>query len=229
MEQINGAITAKPEAKFLDYLEKRIPRWIKPDFLTFAALFSALAAGISYLFAVRSDVTLLVVNFFVFIHWIADSLDGRVAKVRKIYRPSYGFYIDHIFDSVSAVLILGGLIISPLTRTNAWALVLVVMLLLLINVFLKVHALKSFNISVGMFGPAEARFGLIVFNFFIFFVGNPNVFVFGETQSLVDFVGWVMAGFLVVILVPDVTRTILALNKSDRFDPDEKISLRNRN
>ena len=106
--------------------------------------------------------------------------------------------------------------ISPLTKTGAWAAVLIMMLLLLVNVFLKVHTLKSFNISVGMFGPAEARFGLIVFNFFIFFVGNPNVFVFGETQSLVDFVGWIVAGSIAIILIPDIVRTILNLHRSDK-------------
>lgn len=218
MEQTNGAITARHEAKILDYLERKMPKWIKPDFLTVAGLVSSFAAGISYLFAIKSDETLLLVNLFIFMQWAADSLDGRVAIIRATYRPRYWFYIDHMFDSVSVVFILGGLAASPLTKTSSWTAVLSVMLLILINVFLKVHALKSFHISVGMFGPSEARLGLIAFNFFIYFGGNPNVTVAGQPHSLVDVVGWVVTGVLAVMLIPDVARTIIALNKTDKVE-----------
>jgi len=30
------------------------------------------------------------------VHWLGDSLDGTLARVRGAERPKYGFYLDHV-------------------------------------------------------------------------------------------------------------------------------------
>jgi phosphatidylglycerophosphate synthase len=35
------------------------------------------------------------------VQWIGDSLDGTLARVHKIERPTYGYYIDHVVDAVA--------------------------------------------------------------------------------------------------------------------------------
>ena len=32
-------------------------------------------------------------------HWLGDSLDGTLARVRKTERPRYGYYLDHLVDA----------------------------------------------------------------------------------------------------------------------------------
>jgi phosphatidylglycerophosphate synthase len=39
------------------------------------------------------------------VHWLGDSLDGTLARVRKIERPKYGYYLDHLVDAVSTAVI----------------------------------------------------------------------------------------------------------------------------
>ena len=43
------------------------------------------------------------------LNWFGDSLDGTVARVRKVERPRYGFYVDHVLDIVGVTLLLAGL------------------------------------------------------------------------------------------------------------------------
>ena len=35
------------------------------------------------------------------LHWLGDSLDGTLARVRKIERPGYGYYLDHLVDALA--------------------------------------------------------------------------------------------------------------------------------
>ena len=32
------------------------------------------------------------------VNWFGDSLDGTVARVRKMQRPKFGYYLDHLVD-----------------------------------------------------------------------------------------------------------------------------------
>ncbi len=50
------------------------------------------------------------------VNWFGDSLDGTVARFRKIERPRYGFFIDHTTDLFSEVFFALGLGLSPYVR-----------------------------------------------------------------------------------------------------------------
>ena len=39
------------------------------------------------------------------VHWLGDSLDGTLARVRQIERPRYGYYLDHLVDALATALI----------------------------------------------------------------------------------------------------------------------------
>lgn len=45
-------------------------------------------------------------------NWLGDSLDGTLARFRKRERPRYGFYVDHITDTIAAFFLMGGLAFS---------------------------------------------------------------------------------------------------------------------
>jgi phosphatidylglycerophosphate synthase len=46
------------------------------------------------------------------INWFGDSLDGTVARVRNCQRPRYGFYVDHVLDTLGTLFVLAGLGLS---------------------------------------------------------------------------------------------------------------------
>jgi len=216
MKRISLAITAKWEARVLDWIVGRLPGWVTPDLLTGLALCAAVVGGVAYGFAGRNIGLLMLVNATLVVHWLADSLDGRVARYRKTPRPNYGYYVDHILDTCSAGLYLGGLATSPLTKTSAWVWVMVLMLLSMVHVFLKTTVMKKFEMSLGWVGPTEARLAMIVMNLVILGVGNPTFMWLAVPLTLSDAVGWVTVGLVAAVLVPDVVKTATELDRSDR-------------
>ncbi|MBI2029779.1 CDP-alcohol phosphatidyltransferase family protein [Candidatus Gottesmanbacteria bacterium] len=216
MKRITFAITSKYEEIFLNYAVARIPKFITPDTLTLIALIAAIAGGSFYLFTNTTLLTLLGVNLCLIIHWIADSLDGRLARFRKISRPKYGYYIDHILDSFSAALFVGGLTTAAITDTAVWVWVLALILITMIHIFLKTNMLGTFNLSIQQVGPTEARLGLFFTNFIIFFAGNPRFFIFSIPVRLIDLAGFIAFIFLLTLLLPDIYKTAKLLSNVDR-------------
>src|SRR3546814_14130462 len=47
------------------------------------------------------------------VQWFGDSMDGSLARYRRIERPSYGYFIDHSCDGLATLLILAGIGLSP--------------------------------------------------------------------------------------------------------------------
>ena len=117
IKRVNLSISSGIEKKILAWLAKRMPSWVTPDMLTALAFFAAVGIAICFVAAPYWNFAYLTVAFLFFVHWFGDALDGTIARVRKIERPRYGHYIDHLLDSVSISLILGSLTISAITST----------------------------------------------------------------------------------------------------------------
>ncbi len=214
MKRLNLSATAAFESKTLNFLIKFLPLWIQPDHLTLIALASALISGIFYVYAGTFPVLLLLINIMLVIHWFADSLDGRLARVRNESRPRYGYYIDHIFDSVSAAFFLGGITSSDLTLTTSWNWILVMMFLCMIHVFLKTKVYSIFELSIQNLGPTEARLGLIFVNFLVFISGNPR-FHYLIDFTFLDLLGGIILIGFIIVLVPEILNTCLKLSRED--------------
>ena len=48
---------------------------------------------------------LWVASALLVVQWIGDSLDGTLARVRGIERPTYGYYLDHLVDAIATAAI----------------------------------------------------------------------------------------------------------------------------
>src|ERR1700728_4808710 len=107
--RIHHALTADVEKRLLVWIAQRTPARIGPDHLTALALASLLLAGAAYALASRDARALWLVNLFLLLNWLGDSLDGTLARVRNQQRPRYGFYVDHICDTFGALALMAGL------------------------------------------------------------------------------------------------------------------------
>ncbi len=215
MKRITFAITSKYEEIFLNYAVAKIPKFITPDSLTLIALIVAVFGGSFYLFTNTTSLALLGVNLCLIIHWLADSLDGRLARFRKISRPKYGYYIDHILDSFSSALFVGGLTTAAITDTAVWVWVLALILITMIHIFLKTNMLGTFNLSIQQVGPTEARLGLFIINIIIFVFGNPRFYILHIPVRLMDLMGFIAFIFLLIVLLPDIYKTAKLLSEVD--------------
>jgi archaetidylinositol phosphate synthase len=106
-------LLARVEAYALRSIAVRLPRWVLPDHLTALGVVAALGVGACYLLSNHSPAWLWAASALLVVHWLGDSLDGTLARVRRIERPRYGYYLDHLTDAFSTVVIGIGLGLSP--------------------------------------------------------------------------------------------------------------------
>jgi phosphatidylglycerophosphate synthase len=107
---------------------------------------------------------LLIGIGFLALNWLGDSLDGTLARVRHQQRPRYGFYVDHMIDSIGAVCMMGGLAASGYMHPYIAMALLITFLLLSIQSYLATYTLGEFHLSFWSFGPTELRILLIAGN-----------------------------------------------------------------
>jgi archaetidylinositol phosphate synthase len=208
-------LLAKPEKRVLRWIAVRLPQWILPNDLTIMGVLAALGICGAYLLANESAVWLWVVSGLLVVHWLGDSLDGTLARVRRIERPRYGFYLDHLVDAVSTAAIGIGLGLSPFMLLAVGTLDVVAYLMLSINVYLESYALGRFSIGYGLIGPTELRLILIGLNTALaldlaldFSIGHLNMTVF-------DVVGLALAGTMIVLLVGRVAANLRELARRE--------------
>src|ERR1700746_2050602 len=96
-------------------------------------------------------------------------MDGTLARVREQQRPRYGFYVDHMLDSVGAVAMMAGLAFSGYMSPMIAVALLVMFLLLSIQSYLATYALGEFRMSFWRFGPTELRILLAMGSAALFF------------------------------------------------------------
>ncbi|MCX6636763.1 MAG: CDP-alcohol phosphatidyltransferase family protein [Acidobacteria bacterium] len=156
------------EKTALIWMAERMPSFINSDHLTLVGLLSMLGAGAGYWLSGGNTAWLWVVNGMILLNWAGDSLDGTLARVRNRQRPRYGFYVDHVIDAVSAVLLLGGLALSGYMSATVAVGLLVAFLLLAVESYLATYTLGTFRLSHGLFSPTELRLLLMIGNFALF-------------------------------------------------------------
>ncbi len=105
---------------------------------------------------------------FLALNWLGDSLDGTLARVRQRQRPRYGFYVDHMVDSIGSLALMGGLAMSGYMHPYVAMGLLVAFLLLSIQSYLATYTLSQFQLSFWNFGPTELRILLAIGNLALF-------------------------------------------------------------
>lgn len=214
--RINNTIINILEKKALLWLAARMPAWVVPDTLTFIGLFASILIFASYGLTFYDKRYLWLASVGFVIQWFGDSLDGTLARYRKIERPKYGFFIDHIIDSISEVLIFIGLGLSPFLRFDLALIALVCYLLASIYVYLTTYVNGIFRISYGGISPTEMRLIAIAANTLVFFTENPSIALPWVTLTLFDLV---VVGVILIILslfLYSTITTAMELSRSDR-------------
>jgi archaetidylinositol phosphate synthase len=156
-KRLQQSLLAVPEKRLLIWMAERTPAWVNSDYLTFLGFAAQLMTGLSYALA-RSDRLWLIAGVgFLALNWLGDSMDGTLARVRQKQRPRYGFYVDHILDSIGSVALMGGLALSGYINPVIAIGLLVLFLLLSIQSYLATYTLGEFRMSFCSFGPTELR------------------------------------------------------------------------
>lgn len=174
-ERVNDILLGPLERPALQWLSARMPVWVTPDSLTVVGVLGALVTSLGYILSNVDKNFFWLASFGLLVNWFGDSLDGTLARYRKIERPRYGFYIDHITDTFSQAVMLLGLGLSPFISFNVACMALIGLFMLEILIYLRTSVVGEFKISYGGLGPTELRVVAILLNTAIFFIGQKTL------------------------------------------------------
>ena len=157
-------LLARPEAAALRWLAERMPARVMPDHMTVLGVLAAVGIAAAYVLSNESSAWLWVASGLLVVHWVGDSLDGTLARIRGTERPRYGYYLDHLVDAVATACIGIGLGLSPHMLLAVGMAIVVAYLVLSINTYLETSVFGEFRLGYGRVGPTEARLALIALN-----------------------------------------------------------------
>jgi archaetidylinositol phosphate synthase len=173
--RVNDILLGPIERPAIAWFVKHLPAWVTPDHLTFLGFLSAVLIAVCYWLTNFNMGFIWLANLGFFLNWFGDSLDGNLARYRKIERPKYGFFIDHTVDTISEVFIFLGIGLSPLVNLDLALIALAGYLCMANLVYITTSVEGEFRISYGKLGPTEVRVIAVISNILIFFVGNPVI------------------------------------------------------
>ncbi|WP_422055447.1 CDP-alcohol phosphatidyltransferase family protein [Sphingomonas sp.] len=190
---------AAGERRILNWLCARMPRAITPDILTLTGMVGAVMVFLGYI-ASNWGVAWLTVSIVGYaVQWFGDSLDGSLARWRRIERPSYGYFIDHSCDGLANLLIVAGIGLSPFVTMDVAMVALAGYLLMSIHAFLSARVVGELRLSYLAAGPTELRLMLIGMTVMMMVLG-PDRGLFGVVSGFDLFVGSIGAILILLFL-----------------------------
>jgi archaetidylinositol phosphate synthase len=174
-KRVNDILLGPLERPALQWLAAHLPAWATPDLMTVIGIVGALIITLSYGLSHFHPIFLWMASVGFIINWFGDSLDGTLARYRHIERPKFGFYIDHVTDVLTEIIIILGLGISPYINFSVACLCCIAYITMSVLVYVRMNVMGEFKISYGKLGPTEVRVLAIILNTVMFFVGISTV------------------------------------------------------
>jgi archaetidylinositol phosphate synthase len=213
--RVHKSLTADGEKRALVWMAERTPKAITPDHLTALGFVAQLFAGAAYAFAARHLWALWLVNFFLVLNWLGDSLDGTLARVRDQQRPRYGFYVDHMADTFGALALMAGLARSGYAHWQVSAGMLLCFYVLSIESYLTTYTMGHFHLSHGIFGPTEIRILFVVGN--VVLLVHPYADIANRRFLVFDIGGAVAIAGMAFMAVAAAIRHTLVLYREEEL------------
>jgi phosphatidylglycerophosphate synthase len=149
----------------------RLPLWVVPNHLTVLGVLGALLTAAGFVLSRWSLPWLWLACLGLVANWLGDSLDGTIARRRRIERPRFGFFLDHTCDLFSQVIVFLALGVSPCAHFAVACLGLIAFLMGFVYTLIGAHVQGTMRITYFGFGPTEIRA--------LLFFGNLSTLAFG--------------------------------------------------
>lgn len=172
--RVHDMLLGPLERPALHWLAGHMPEWVTPDLLTVIGILGSALVFLGYLLSRWAPGFLWLASLGFAVNWFGDSLDGTLARYRRIERPRYGYFVDHTVDAFTMVLVFIGLGLSPYVRLDLAALGAVGYLLMSVLAHVGAFVSGEFQISYARIGPTELRVVAVAANCLVFFFGNPR-------------------------------------------------------
>jgi phosphatidylglycerophosphate synthase len=145
-------------------MAERLPQSIAPNHLTIIGFFGAVLAAAGFVLSRWSMPWLWLACLGLLANWFGDSLDGTLARRRRIERARFGFFVDHTSDLFSQAIIFFSIGISPCAHFAVACFGLIAFLMAFVFTLIGAHVRDTMRITYWRFGPTEIRALLLLGN-----------------------------------------------------------------
>jgi phosphatidylglycerophosphate synthase len=170
-KRVNDIFLGPLERPALQWIAAHLPAWVTPDIMTITGIVGALVITLGYGLSQFHPAFLWLATLGFIINWVGDSMDGTLARYRHIERPKYGFYIDHVTDVLTEIIIILGLGLSPYISFSVASMCCIAYITMSVLVYVRMNVMGEFKISYGKLGPTEVRVLAIILNTVMYFSG----------------------------------------------------------
>ena len=197
-----GSFLSPWERPLLIWIAARLPSWLSPDGLTAIGFAGALVCAGGYALGSRTPWALALASLGLLINWFGDSLDGTLARVRRIERPRYGYFLDNSLDMLEQLLIAAGLACSGYVRSDVSFFALAALLMMSSLSALKACVAPVHQMAYGGFGLTELRLAGLVANGVLFLFPPSRVGAFGLplTYPNIGLLAWSLATLAMFVI-----------------------------
>ena len=175
LQRFNASVLGPLERPALAWMAAHMPARVTPDHLTVLGIFGALLAAAGYALSGRSLLWLELASAGLLLNWVGDSVDGTLARYRKIERPRYGFFVDHCSDLFGNVMVFLALGISPCAHFSIACLGLIAFLMCFVFTLIGAQVRSTMRITYLGFGPTEIRALLFFGNLMVLINGVVSI------------------------------------------------------
>ncbi|WP_120717571.1 CDP-alcohol phosphatidyltransferase family protein [Tsuneonella amylolytica] len=220
-KRIQQNLLAASEKRLLAWICPRLPAWVTPDGLTGLAILATLCIGFGYAMSTFAVGWLALSIGGYVVHWFGDSLDGSIARFRRIERPRYGYLVDHSADVFGALVMFVGIGFSPYVEAEVALLTTAAYFMLMAHTFIMAKVAGEFPMSHLGAGPTELRLILIALTIAMWIVGpdarwfaglGPFDYIFGAAAIVM------VAVFMIQTIA--AARRMAALDAAARRDQE---------
>lgn len=215
-KRVNDILLGPLERPALHWMAAHMPKWVTPDICTAIGFGGAVLTMTGYMLSNYHPAFLWLASFGFLVNWFGDSMDGTLARYRRIERPLYGYFVDHTTDALVQVLIFWGLGSSPYVRFNIASMALTGYLIMCIVTYLRTYVAGEFKISYGGLGPTESRVVAVILNTFMLILGVHNFSIGSLTFSVYELPVLTIALLLFIFFINTAfqeSRRLAALGK----------------
>jgi len=200
----------------------RIPQWVNSDMLTLLGFLSSFIIAAGYILGFNNRWYLVLIIIGLVLNWFGDSFDGSLARYRKKTRPNYGYYIDHVIDSIVIMIFGLGIGLSGFVRIEIALAFVIMYLILIIHVELVTYVQNEFRYSFGLIGPTEIRIVGIILTIVMFFLPVKYFDIFGYNLTQYDLFASLAVIIMFLVIVYSIVSKGMELNKIDKKKWEKK-------
>ena len=215
--RVNRGLLARPEARILDILVLRLPAWVSPDMLSGLGIVGAVLGCLGFALALTSWFSLGLVALGFLVNWLGDSLDGRLARHRRIERKIEGSILDNGVDLIAYLLLAVGFALSGLVSLPIPFLLLALYMLLSNLALARLIITGVHDLAIDSIGTTELRVAFLILATLLFLF--PDVFqalIPLLDMSVLDFLSLFWACVMLLNFVLVLRRDIRLARQADQ-------------